>query len=321
VSDHTAEDHESSERDGISRRGFIAGAAGLTGVALSGVWRGAPARAAAAPNATAATGFDFLLLEGTSVGTVAAFEGGNPVGVLADDEVKDPYVHKHIAGVKYENVTLKMGLNMQPAAYEWVSSFLRGEMPRHDGAIVTTDGDLNMKRRMDFVNALITEIGLPALDAASKGTATMTLKFQPESTRTKVVTGKFSGSPSPNKLWSPANFRLTIEGLDCTRVNKIDAFTLKQNAIEKIEIAPGLGIMLSEASSKTWKTYFDSFVLRNSGKELAGKLEYLNSDLSTTLGAVEFGHLGIFMLDPVPGGTIRRVRAEMYGEEVAWPKK
>src|SRR3954463_16748054 len=66
-------------RDGFSRRGFLVGAAGLTGVALSGVWKGAPAlaaeRATTVPTGPS-SGFRFLEIDGTVVGTVQSVSGG-----------------------------------------------------------------------------------------------------------------------------------------------------------------------------------------------------------------------------------------------------
>lgn len=41
----------------------------------------------------------------------------------------------------------------------------------------------------DFVNALITQIGFPALDAAGKDAAKLTIKFSPEYTRAQAKTG------------------------------------------------------------------------------------------------------------------------------------
>ena len=328
MSEHTADGVGSNdEREGMSRRGFIAGAAGLTGVALSGVWRGSPARAAeggsSVGRATTPSGKEFLLIDGVVIGAVTQFTGGTPVGVLANDEIKDPYIHKHIAGVKYEEISVKFGLNMSTPVYDWISEFMAGKKTSHNGSVVATDGSNNIKSRVDFTNALITEVGFPALDAASKEPAGMTLKFQPATTRYRVATGNVTPPSGTGKAWLPGNFRLSIEPLDCSRVAKIGAFTVKQSSIsiEKIEVTP-LQFTLSDTSSKTWRVHMDSFVVRNSGKELDGKLEVLNIALDKTLATIEFGHMGIYRLEPdrpSPGGDgIKRLEAEFYCEEIAF---
>jgi hypothetical protein len=332
VTDHEADAQESetSEREGMSRRGFIAGAAGLTGVALSGVWRGSPARAAEGGSsigrAGTTAGREYLMLDGVVLGAVTGVVGGNPVGLLADDPpVKDPYVHKHIGGLKYEDIQLKAGLSMGQPLYDWISETLLGKATTHTGALVATDSELNIRNRLDFTNALITEVGFPALDAASKTPVGLTVKLTPETTRFRAATGKLVPPSGGQKAWLPGNFRLTIPGLDCNQVSKIDSFTVKQSGIDLTQIAVDpLSFILSEGTSSTWRTYFNSFVLRNSGNELAGTLEVLNSTLVDTLAKIEFGHMGIYMLDPVgaqpSSDEIRRVKAEMYCEEISFTR-
>jgi hypothetical protein len=333
VSEHTADGAGSNgandvdeEHGGISRRGFIAGAAGLTGVALSGVWRGAPARAAVGGSsvgrATTTSGREYLLIDGVVVGAVTRVEGGTPVGILADDEVKDPYVHKHIGGFKYEEISFKAGLNLSPPVYDWISEFMAGKKTSHDGSIVSTDSDNNIKSRVDFTNALITEVGFPALDASSKEPVGLTVKWQPESARYRVATGKVTPpSGTSGKAWLPGNFRLSIDPLDCTRVSRIDAYPVKWNPLGKIEVGP-LRFTLADSSSRTWRTHMDSFVVRNSGKELTGKLEVLNLALDKTLATVDFGHMGIYRLEPdrpsPTGDGLKRLQAEFYCEEIAF---
>ena len=327
MSDHDPDGSGSTgtpDRGGMSRRGFIAGAAGLTGVALSGVWRGAPAAAATADASARGRqvgGHVFLQLERTVVGELKAFQGGNLVGVTEDDPPgRDPYVHKHIGGFKWEDISLKAGLGLKPAFYDWVSAFMLGDRRAHAGSIISTDGNFAIKQRLDFPSAVVTEVDWPALDASSKDPAYLTVKITPQSTSRRLATGQIkSGPPNQQKVWLPANFRLAIGELDCTHVSKIDAIAIKWSEADKIEVSP-LGFTLSAAFGKTWLAFMDDFVLGGSD-ELAGKLEVLDPSLSTTLAFLELGHVGIYMLDTLgvqPSGTIPRLKAEMYNEEIAF---
>ena len=59
-----------------------------------------------------------------------------------------------------------------------------------------------------------------------KAPASFTLKCAPEYTRT----GKVSGGVAPiakaeQKVWLPSNLRVTIDGLDCTKVSAVESFT------------------------------------------------------------------------------------------------
>lgn len=198
----------------------------------------------------------------------------------------------------------------------------------------------NERSRLEFVNALITEIGMPALDAASKDAVKMTLKFSPEMTQRQPGSGaKFSlAAPkaAAQKAWLPANFRLTIDGMgDATkRVNKIEALVIKQKVTESgvgeerdfereptsVEI-PNLVITFPEADSQAFYDWHEEFVIKgNNGddEEKTGTLEYLTSDLKTVLFTLNFFNTGIFKVaDSKPEAskdTVKRVKAEMYVE-------
>ncbi len=167
----------------------------------------------------------------------------------------------------------------------------------------------------------------------------MTIKFAPEYTRHQTSTGsslspKFSMDQAIQKKWLPSNFRLKIDGLDCTRVNKIEAITVKQKVVENavgelrenekepayLEI-PNLVVTLAESHSKEFYDWHENFVIKgNNGddKERNGALEYLTPNLKDVLFTLTFKHLGIFKLCPekveAGGEAIRRVCAEMYCE-------
>ena len=69
------------------------------------------------------------------------------------------------------------------------------------------------------------------MDGASKDAAYLTLKFAPEYTAGRPRhPGKLRAPLKTNqKLWVPSNFRVAIDGLDCTRVIRVDSFTVKQS--------------------------------------------------------------------------------------------
>lgn len=70
------------------------------------------------------------------------------------------------------------------------------------------------------------------VDASSKEPVYLTVKFQPELTRCKKGSGKVVASPAitttQQKIWTSSNFRLEISGLDCTKVKRVDSFTVTQ---------------------------------------------------------------------------------------------
>lgn len=283
-----------------------------------------------------------LDLDGQFAGWVSSIEGGHATSDVVVEKVGPTLIqHKHLAGVKYEDVTVNCGTSMSKAFYEWVQASIDLKHTRHSGAIITADYDGKEMTRMNFFNALITEIGFPALDAASKDAAKMTIKFAPEYTRTQAKAGSaISGQlgSGHQKKWLPANFRLKIDGLDkpCSRVNKIEALTIKQKVIENatgelrdydkepasIEF-PNLVITCAESHADDLYKWHEDFVIKGNNsqdKEKGGTLEYLTPDLKTVLFTLTFSNLGIFKCTPekVEAGSenIRRVKAEMYCEQI-----
>ena len=191
----TEHDLDSLESRGASRREFLAGA-GLTGVVMAaGAW---PALAPAVAEAAAgggglpmvpaidargvSVGRFALELDGVSSGLLKSSTGGSVYADVVNEKVgADHVVRKHIAGVKYEDFTLTAGTGMSKGFYDWIRSTFALSAPRKSGAVVAADFNYKELSRVSFSNALVTEVAMPALDAASKDPAYLTLTFSPES--------------------------------------------------------------------------------------------------------------------------------------------
>jgi len=282
-----------------------------------------------------------LELDGALAGWLWSFEGGQATGeVITEDLGEGLLVKKHIGNVKYEDITITLGLGMSSSLYDWVSSVLSDDPTFQDAAIIGVDSSGNERLRFGFTNALITEIGMPALDAPSKDAAKMTLKIAPEMTERKAGSGGRLSLAAPKaaaqKNWLPSNFRLTIDGMgDATKnVNKIEALVIKQKVTENavgeerdfqleptsVQI-PNLVITLPEADSQAWYDLHENFVIKGinaDDEEKSGKLEYLSPDLKTALFTIEFANIGIFKVAGAQSAsakdTAARVKVEMYVE-------
>jgi len=284
-----------------------------------------------------------LDLNGDFAGWVNSIEGGHATAdVVVEKLGADLIQHKHIAGVKYEDITVNCGTSMSKSFYEWVQASIDHKVTRFDGAVINADFNHKEVGRLNFFQALVTEVAFPALDASSKDAAKMTVKFAPEYTRKVTKTGgaiKGEIGKGQQKKWLPANFKLEIDGLGdaCKHVNKIEALTIKQKVVDNpvgelrdyqkepahIEF-PNLVITLSEAYADQLFAWHEDFVIkgRNSNdKEKTGMLQYLSSDLKP-LFTLEFKGLGIFKLTPekaeAHSENIKRVKAEMYCEQITF---
>ena len=217
-----------------SRARFL-GAAGLTGAAIAtGAWKTGTVGAASAP----ADPHDFNTGRfGIDLGSgwealVKSVEGGNIVGnVVREQNSAAFYQKKHIGNVKYEEVSFKIGLPSK-GVYDWIATTLAGQFTRKTFWLSTLDANFVEVARRQFNNALISEIGFPALDGSSKDAAYLTIKIAPESIEDRPASGKtVTLDASKQKTWLQSNFRLELKPVATSRVSKIDAFTIKQTLV------------------------------------------------------------------------------------------
>jgi phage tail-like protein len=279
-----------------------------------------------------------LNLDGKPCGFLKSVSGGAVSAEVITEQIGvDHVTHKHIGSPKYEDFSLEFGFSMPEAVYQWIADSWTAKHVRKNGSIVAYDYKLEAKSEREFFNALITETVIPALDGSSKEAAYLTLQFAPEYTRSKKASGKGTAQPKINsKPFLPSNFKLEIDGLDTTKVNRIDSFAVKQTLAHddvgdardyvkepgKLEF-PNLRISLSQVSADPWFAWFDDFVIKGNngdGKEKNGTITFLNPSRSAPLGTVKLFNLGIFRISEdaatASSETIHRVIAELYCERM-----
>lgn len=333
MDDGHSTDGRPSRREFLTRAGRVAGGLAVIGIA------GLKPRLGAAAIQRAFTGASYLLeLDGQIVATPRFSEGGFPKADVIQEPTA-PLVKKHIGPPRFEDIVIECDPAMPKPLLDWVNSALAMTPLRKNGAVVTADFNRKEQSRLQFTNAVITEVGFPAFDGNSKEPGALTVKFAPEFTTPLAGKGTDVSATlaqkTGGKLWMPGNFRLTIPGLDCTKVSKIDAFTIKQKVPDalgqtrdfnkepgKLEF-PNLCLYVAEASAGTFYAWFQDMVLKgNSGEqnERIGTLELMDPGMKGVLLTVTFHHLGIFSFKPESAesnrDTIKRVKVEMYCEQI-----
>ena len=317
------------------------GASSALAAAVPVLWKATTATADAQSSAVTADTRSFtagrfaLEIDGVLAGFLQSFEGGSAEAEVVVEPLAAGQAapRKHIGGVKYEDITISCGTGMSKHFYQWIHDCVQGTPTRQTGAVADY---VYLKYRLNFANALLTEVGFPALDAASKDAAKMTIKFAPEFTRQATPANR-PASPASTMPWLASRFLLEIDGLDCSHVSKIEALVVKQKLVDnptggqggnEVEPAsleiPNLVISLPEADVSTFQAWFDDFVIKgNNGqdREKNGRLSWLSSNGKVVLGTLDLANLGIFKLEPDTDPAlqgIRRVKAEMYCETMSF---
>ena len=260
------------------------------------------------------TGGNFqLMLDGLKCGFLKSVDGGAPVGDVIAESGPAYFTRKHLGTIKYEPFVLQFGLAMGGQLYDWINASWNNNYTRKNGAVVATDVNFNAVSQREFFNALISETTIPALDGSSKEPGYLTLKVAPEYTRISKGSGTVSDiAKVTQKLWLPSNFKVTIDGLDCTKIRAVDSFTVKQAATTddigdardyqrqpaRLEF-PNLKITLLESSAKSWFDWFDDFAIKGNNddsKEKKGSIAFLSPNLADELMRIDLFNLGIFRI-------------------------
>jgi phage tail-like protein len=273
------------------------------------------------------TGGQFALeLDGTAVGFLTSVDGGH----FKSDEVKSQtgvsqylnLITKYPGKPKYDDITFTVGMASSPSFWDWVKSTIDNDPQRRNGAIVVYDFKHRERQRRTFFNALITEIGFPALDAATKSPATMTIKISPERMRFEDGDGTGRGNVSygqnelaKQKMWLTSNFQFTLDRFkndNSLRHAKIEAFNIKQaimsNPIGRMlethkyagsVEAPGLQVSLPQSAVKPWMEWYDTCVRKGNyiGELCNGSITYYSSDGEKVLMTLHLENVGITGLE------------------------
>ena len=118
-----------------------------------------------------------------------------------------------IANLHATEITFQADAAMGKPMYDWIKASFDKPLStggRKDGAIIYADFNRKELSRLSFQNALITEVGMPALDATSKDAAKMTIKILPESTSRTFPKKPNQISERKQKAWLCSNFRFEL---------------------------------------------------------------------------------------------------------------
>jgi hypothetical protein len=265
---------------------------------------------------------------GTVVGQVTSHTSGN-----------EHFARKQLDGTRNDDFRVQFGTAMSSGLVDWISASWGPKPPKRDGAVLACDLQYLIRSERGFKGALISETAFPAFDAASKTSGYLTVRFATRSLLpvkdpgTKLTLNL--GSGGKQKLWLTSNFRLQIDGLDCTKVSRIAPFAVRR-PIELVSTGgttdlragpidfPSLRIAFPATSAGSWAAWYDDFVVKGSNgpaKERKGSLTLLAPNLVSELARVDFGGLGIFRLttdrdEDAPPHQIATITADLYCEQM-----
>ena len=253
-----------------------------------------------------------------NVGFCRSIEGGGiRAEILTQQTGGEHRQWKQLSKPQYEDVKIQVGMSMSKPFYDWIASFFEGKIERRNGAIVAGDFHYTERARREMYQMLISEVSMPALDGKDKNACFMTVGITPERVEFKPGSqNKLDHSPlQKQKLWTPANFSLSLEGFDqaLRRVTKVDGFTIKQKILEYaaggqrdklrapgiLEI-PNITFYLPESDADPFFKHVSKRIQRGerqSSPRLTGQIEFRDHD-GQPLCTIELAGVDVASVDP-----------------------
>jgi hypothetical protein len=275
----------------------------------------------------------FLKLDDQVVAELVSASGGAANReIVANPNDPSGVLRKSPGNLSFDPIIAQIGGATTNNVLQWIADTWAHRGSTKSGVIIKLDEHGKDAGQLEFTDALLTEVALPAFDAAHPLPATMTLTLLPASTVRKLGTGMFVAIPSlPRKSWLRSFFRLSIDGLDTTKTARTDVLTVAVAALPTAHgrFNPGtisvtnLAVTFPEISAPGYLSWLQSFVIdghNDPTQEKTATLTMLSHDLSETFLTFTLHNIGIFRLDTVPPdppgptgvNSLPMMRAEMY---------
>jgi hypothetical protein len=265
-------------------------------------------------------------LDGKPAGRLFGMSGGE----VHADVIKTAGVlgHKHIGGVKFEDLTFHCGTGMAQAFYDWIGNTVGGSRMRKSGAIVAMQMNRQPYQRLEFQQALITKVEFPECNGSSKDPAYLTISISPEMTRSIPIDSTHPGVyvSSLPKSWHINDFKLTIDGLEteCLHVSNIGALRCGQKvsfdavtnkADEGPEEYSDLVVTLASNHATKFYDWFEGFVKKGKNspsEEKKGLLQFFAPGANKAYFELDLLGLGPYEFNAMKTQSALPVDFKMY---------
>jgi hypothetical protein len=272
-------------------------------------------------------------VEGQSFGNIKSFSGGGRFADVVAVRNSEGIEEKHPGPPRCEDIVVEVPMTSAPAR-QLAGQMWSGQAASVSGSVLRGDSMNTATSEIQFMDALITEVTIPACDAARRDPGHLTMRLSPSEVRVSKGSGKLPTERAAAG-WNVSAFRLSVDGMDTKMVRRIEPLTVKQAAApagggEERNPSrqpggltlPNLRFSLAESAADPWQAWFEESVVRGNVQERGGTLTLLAADLKTTLAEIRFHNLGIIRLTPVAGTAERpgEVVVELYCERMEMGK-
>lgn len=264
----------------------------------------------------------FLELAGHVVARLLAAGGGNAEAtIVLDTSSGGP--DKRVTSITYGDIAFQLDPgDVDETLMTWLQDFTApSSVPAlQDGALLVADYQHRVGERLEFQEAAIVEVRLPAVDGASRDPVFMTVRIRPARTTHRAGSLDTVKPPSSPRTASASEFAFELEPRRTGRVTQASSLTLRRSVASSdpggdrapdvrgvLEVSD-LKLAIATADRDDWVRWYEEFLVhgRNGDdQELSGSLTLLTRNARDEILRMELGGVGLRgfgLLGPLPGG-------------------
>jgi hypothetical protein len=279
-----------------------------------------------------------LEIDGKIAGSLTSFEGGEVFAEVMESPGTGGPPDKSIGTAQYGDIVVTCPLPGGTLG-AWVTAFLEGKALEHDGAVILLNLNRQPLRRLEWQRGTIFSVAFPSLDAsAGKQVGQLTIAIRPTTTKDVGGSGQvFTSLQVKSAAWLSGNFALSMPGLDCTRVVRVEPVVVTQTYVAPASgrgaPKPGpvhvsdLVVTIQQSGVADFVRWVEDFVVsgnNSTSQEKDATVRFLAANLRDEVGSLRVLSTGIFRMDHVAQveGLARtaQVKFSMYAKQVRWPE-
>lgn len=194
-----------------------------------------------------------------------------------------------------------------------IRAFVNGTPSAFGGAIHQADAQGMLVTTTQFSDALIEEVGFPALDRAVSQPGKIRVQFRPGATKSVKGAGAIAPARMTAAAWLTSRFSVQIGGLP--EPVKVEAFSFRRRGTGLVEI-PSLVVTIPPNGFQQWADKYETFAMNGQNgtdNEMTGSIVYRDASGQAVL-ELTFAQIGISEFRRSASATDRTAQVTMYFE-------
>ncbi|MGZ6141915.1 MAG: hypothetical protein ACXWLM_01195 [Myxococcales bacterium] len=233
---------------------------------------------------------------------VESFSGAEPFAeVVNEPGGLLPYAKKHLGAIRWADLEADVGIDSDPALYQWIGDTWFGQPAREKAVLDTFDPISRRAETIELTRPLLREVVLPALDARAHDQRFLKLRIAPQSVRRRPGGSVVVDEVEPGRELYAHAFTVEIDGIDCSGVQAVAPIAVQTRPEERkkggLLAFSDVHLQVSAGKLGSFEDWFEDFVLRGNNdddKERDGRITFYDPLLKDALATLELYHLGVY---------------------------